>query len=125
MTQDAPEGGRLELRIGPSSSLEVDCALVVKLPPLPWDMHREAVVVLDDERRPRAYLNRCKHLPIPLDGGTRDFFDSTRRYLFCGTHGALYERATGYCIEGPCRGKVLTAIELRIDAGELVLVLAE
>lgn len=115
----------IEVRAGAVAALERDRALVVKLPPLPWDMHREAIVVLDDHGAPHAYLNRCMHLPIPLDGGTRDFFDSTRRYLFCGTHGALYERGSGYCLSGPCRGKVLKAIEMRIDEGEVVLVLAE
>jgi nitrite reductase/ring-hydroxylating ferredoxin subunit len=115
----------IEVRAGPVTALAADRALVVKLPPLPWDLHREAIVILDEHARPRAYLNRCKHLPIPLDGGTREFFDSSKRYLFCGTHGAMYERGSGFCIAGPCRGKVLTAIELRIDAGEIVLVLAE
>lgn len=116
---------RIEVRAGPVTALEMDRALLVKLPPLPWDLHREAIVVLDESHRPKAYLNRCKHLPVPLDGGTRDFFDSTKRYLLCGTHGALYERGSGYCIVGPCRGKELTPIDLRIDGGEIVLVLAE
>jgi len=115
----------ITVRAGPLSALRADRAIVVKLPPLPWDLHREALVLLDDEGRPRAYLNRCKHLPIPLDGGTREFMDSTKRYLFCGTHGALYERGSGFCIAGPCRGKVLTAIDLRAEDGEIVLVLAE
>lgn len=116
---------KIVVRAGSRAALEPDRALVVQLPELPWDMHREAIVVLDDAGRPRAYLNRCKHLPVPLDGGTRDFFDSTRRYLLCGTHGALYERGSGYCISGPCRGRELTAIELRMEGDELLLVLAE
>jgi nitrite reductase/ring-hydroxylating ferredoxin subunit len=113
------------VRAGPLATLERDGARVVPLPPLPWDMHREAIVVLDDDARPRAYLNRCRHLPIPLDGGSRDFFDSTRRYLHCGTHGALYERGTGFCVAGPCRGKSLAPIDLRVEDGELVLLPSE
>jgi nitrite reductase/ring-hydroxylating ferredoxin subunit len=122
---DSSEGPRIELRAGPASALTRDEAIVVKLPALPWDLHREAIVILDDAGQPRAYLNRCKHLPVPLDGGTRAFFDLTKRYLLCGTHGALYERGTGFCVVGPCRGKSLVPIDLRVDAGEIVLVLAE
>ena len=115
----------IEIPIGRASELVRDGARVVPLPPLPWDMHREAVVVIDDEGRAHAYLNRCKHLPVPLDGGTRDFFDSTRRYLLCGTHGALYERNSGFCIAGPCRGKELTRLDLIERDGELRIVIAE
>jgi nitrite reductase/ring-hydroxylating ferredoxin subunit len=118
----------LTIRVGAGmlGDLSRDPARVIPLPPLPWDLHREAIVTRDEQDRPRAYLNRCKHLPVPLDGGTRDFFDSTRRYLICGTHGALYERATGFCVSGPCRGKVLTPIDLSIDPdGAIWLLLAE
>lgn len=90
-----------------------------------WDLHREAIVILDDQDRPRAYLNRCMHLPIPLDGGARQFFDSTRRYLICATHGALYEPKSGYCISGPCRGKTLVPIELRLDPDGSIALLLE
>ncbi len=116
----------IEVSAGLASELSRSAARVVRLPPLPWDLHREAIVVLDDSDRPRAYLNRCKHLPVPLDGASREFFDATRRYLICGTHGALYEKATGFCVSGPCRGKVLTAIDVRVDAdGAVALLLAE
>jgi nitrite reductase/ring-hydroxylating ferredoxin subunit len=114
------------VRAGVLSELTRNVARVVPLPPVPWDLHREAIVILDERDRPRAYLNRCKHLPVPLDGASREFFDSTHRYLICGTHGALYERSTGFCVAGPCRGKALTAIDLRVeDDGSLALVLSE
>lgn len=116
----------IEVGAGSVADLDETTARVVPLPPLPWDLHREAIVILDERRRPRAYLNRCKHLPVPLDGASRDFFDATKRYLICGTHGALYERATGFCVSGPCRGKTLTAIEIRLDAdGSIALLLTE
>ncbi len=79
----------------------------------------ECLVVLDDEGHVRAYLNVCKHLPIPLDGGTGDYFDDSRTHLFCGTHGARYRLADGRCVEGPCRGEHLDAVAVEIEGDEI------
>jgi nitrite reductase/ring-hydroxylating ferredoxin subunit len=49
-----------------------------------------------------GYLNRCAHVAMELDWQEGVFFDSAGRDLVCGTHGAVYEAATGRCIEGPC-----------------------
>ncbi len=76
---------------------------------------REVLLLLDEDDEPRAYLNRCQHLPIPLDGGSRDFLD-VRGLLKCGTHGALYRVSDGFCLEGPCSGRSLLSLPLRVDA---------
>ncbi|HJL19413.1 MAG TPA: Rieske 2Fe-2S domain-containing protein [Sandaracinaceae bacterium LLY-WYZ-13_1] len=78
---------------------------------------REALVLLDEEGTLRAYLNRCEHLPIPLDAGSREFLSADRRYLVCGTHGALYRLGDGFCVEGPCAGRSLLALPVRVDEG--------
>jgi nitrite reductase/ring-hydroxylating ferredoxin subunit len=61
---------------------------------------------------PRAYLNRCAHLPMELDWTQGEFFESSGLYLMCATHGALYEPDTGHCAGGPCRGSRLHAINV-------------
>jgi nitrite reductase/ring-hydroxylating ferredoxin subunit len=61
---------------------------------------------------PRAYLNRCAHLPMELDWTEGEFFESSGLYLMCATHGALYEPDTGPCAGGPCRGGRLHAINV-------------
>jgi nitrite reductase/ring-hydroxylating ferredoxin subunit len=60
--------------------------------------------------RPRAYLNRCAHVPMELDWNHGEFFESSGLYLMCATHGALYEPDTGKCAGGPCRGGKLQPI---------------
>jgi len=55
-------------------------------------------------QQPRAYLNRCAHVPMELDWNEGEFFESSGEYLMCATHGALYEPTTGRCAGGPCRG---------------------
>jgi nitrite reductase/ring-hydroxylating ferredoxin subunit len=51
-----------------------------------------------------AYLNRCAHVAMEMDWQPNRFFDDTGRWLLCGTHGAVYEPASGQCAGGPCRG---------------------
>ena len=91
--------------------------IAVKLGSNEYGIPREGLVVVDESGTPHCYLNECKHLPIPLDGGSRDFFDAGGRHLFCGTHGAVYRLEDGYCLEGPCEGEALEAIPLSIEDG--------
>lgn len=54
-----------------------------------------------------GYLNRCGHIPVELDWQHGEFFDSSRQYLICATHGALYHPASGDCLGGRCEGRGL------------------
>jgi nitrite reductase/ring-hydroxylating ferredoxin subunit len=51
-----------------------------------------------------GYLNRCAHVPVELDWFKGEFFESSKLYLMCSTHGAIYVPETGVCAGGPCRG---------------------
>lgn len=59
----------------------------------------------------RAFLNRCGHVPVELDWPEGHFLDEERTYIRCATHGAIYDRHTGACMGGPCRGRGLTALQ--------------
>ena len=82
---------------------------------------REALVLRDHGGELRAYLNRCEHLPIPIDGGARRFLSSDGQHLQCGTHGARFRLEDGYCVEGPCVGRALQAIPLEVEDGVVYL----
>jgi nitrite reductase/ring-hydroxylating ferredoxin subunit len=84
---------------------------------------REALVLLDLEGKVRAYLNRCRHLPIPIDSGSRSFLTFDKQHLLCGTHGALYRLDDGVCIAGPCLYLALEALELEEADGELFVLI--
>lgn len=86
---------------------------------------REALVLRDANGALRCYRNLCKHLPIPLDGGTRRFMDPTGRYLECGTHGATYRPEDGLCVAGPCEGERLDALPLVEENGRLLIRIPE
>ena len=68
-----------------------------------------------------AYVNRCRHMPTPLDFVRDEFFSDDGRYLQCYTHGALYEFASGLCVSGPCKGESLYRLPVRIDRGEVLV----
>jgi len=68
-----------------------------------------------------AYLNRCAHKLVELDWQEGEFFDAEHRYLVCATHGAMYDPASGVCVDGPCRGAVLTAVPVRETDGAVWL----
>jgi nitrite reductase/ring-hydroxylating ferredoxin subunit len=108
------------VHVGPRDAIACGSVRIVELPRDAQGRPREAVVVLDGTGTVRAYLNRCRHLPIPLDAGSRVLLDACGRHFRCGTHGALYRLEDGVCVAGPCLGAALVALELRVrDDGTL------
>ena len=68
-----------------------------------------------------AYKNKCKHLAVELDWDNNEFFEEEDRFIVCATHGALYEPSTGKCLMGPCSGKSLEALKIKIDQEKLII----
>ncbi|MBW2464949.1 MAG: Rieske 2Fe-2S domain-containing protein, partial [Deltaproteobacteria bacterium] len=64
---------------------------------------------------PRAYLNECQHLAIPLGGRSGRLLTEDGKSLICRTHGALYRLTDGFCTEGPCLGTHLAPLALEED----------
>ncbi len=62
----------------------------------------------------KAYLNRCPHLPLTLDIGTGSFFTKDGNELLCANHGARFDRGTGDCTWGPCKGRSLQPLECHL-----------
>jgi nitrite reductase/ring-hydroxylating ferredoxin subunit len=121
---------------GTLSSLEPGIVRVVPLPRgsfgSPPVVPLEALVVRDLEGVPRAFLNRCRHLPIPLSftrprasasyDASHEFLTRDNRALECKTHGARYRLDDGMCFEGPCEGRALLALELVVEDDALYLI---
>ena len=79
----------------------------------------QAIVLRDESGAIVAYRNLCRHLPVPLDGGTGELLSEDGLHLVCGTHGATYRVQDGHCIEGPCEGAALQALAVRRNGGDL------
>jgi nitrite reductase/ring-hydroxylating ferredoxin subunit len=112
----------LRIAAGRGSDLAAGAVRVVKLPPA-GRIPREALIVRDRDGSLRAYVNLCQHLPIPLDGGSRRFLTRDGEHLQCGTHGARYRLSDGHCIDGPCQGRSLIALELEQSGDNLTVLL--
>jgi len=112
----------IEVRVCAVDALVPGEAQTTALAPDPRGRPREALIVRDHAGTARAYLNRCRHLPIPMDCGSRDFYDDTKTRLICVTHGATYRLDDGVCDWGPCKGDALEALPLVEREGVLYVV---
>jgi nitrite reductase/ring-hydroxylating ferredoxin subunit len=68
-----------------------------------------------------GYVNRCPHAGHPLDLLPGRFLTPDETLILCSSHGALFEKRTGYCVAGPCAGRTLTPVALEIRDGYVVL----
>lgn len=57
------------------------------------------------------YLNSCPHAGIPLDWEPDSFLDNEGQFIRCANHGALFAIESGDCVQGPCSGQSLWAVE--------------
>jgi nitrite reductase/ring-hydroxylating ferredoxin subunit len=69
----------------------------------------------------RGYVNRCPHAGHPLNLLPDRFLTPDGALILCSSHGALFEKSTGYCVAGPCAGGALTAVALEIRYGFVLL----
>ena len=68
-----------------------------------------------------GYLNRCPHAGHPLDLLPQRFLTADGTLILCSSHGALFEKSTGYCVAGPCAGRSLTPVALEVKCGLVLL----
>jgi nitrite reductase/ring-hydroxylating ferredoxin subunit len=71
---------------------------------------RQPAFVVRFEGQAHAFLNQCGHIAVELDWQEGQFFDDSRLYLVCATHGALYHPRDGRCLGGRCAGRGLIPV---------------
>lgn len=78
-------------------------------------------VVVRERERVYAYVNRCPHAGHALDLVPHRFLTPDGALLLCSSHGAIFEKSTGWCVAGPCAGKSLRAIPVKLEGGYVML----
>ncbi|MFI4869352.1 MAG: Rieske (2Fe-2S) protein [Steroidobacterales bacterium] len=69
----------------------------------------------------RAYVNRCAHLHYPLNYTPHGCLTRDGSMIQCSVHGAIFEKDTGYCVAGPCYGRSLIGLPVRVESGCVLL----
>lgn len=64
-----------------------------------------------------AYVNRCPHAGHQLNFMSDNFLTPDRQLIICRSHGAMFDKASGVCVAGPCPGEALTRIAVVVEAG--------
>jgi nitrite reductase/ring-hydroxylating ferredoxin subunit len=69
----------------------------------------------------RGYVNRCPHAGHPLNLLPGRFLTPDGTLILCSSHGALFEKDSGYCVAGPCAGRALIPVALEVRSGFVLL----
>lgn len=113
--QDAPLHW---LRVCPSAAVaEGSPGLRFELPlrmrPTDASAPQQAAFLLRLDGEPRAFVNRCAHVPVELDWPEGQFLEKGARVIVCPSHEARYDARDGRCLGGPCRGEGLQVVPAR------------
>ncbi len=84
----------------------------------PWPLRG---VVVSTAGGAVAYVNRCPHAGHGLNLRPHRFLTPDSTLLVCSSHGALFEKATGLCVAGPCAGQALTPVPIAVANGYVLL----
>ena len=69
----------------------------------------------------RGFINHCPHVGHPLNLAPHRFLTADSSLILCSSHGALFEKATGLCVAGPCAGRYLRPVPLKVESGFVML----
>jgi nitrite reductase/ring-hydroxylating ferredoxin subunit len=83
-----------------------------------WPL-RGFVVRIKDQVR--GFINSCPHARHPLNFKPHQFLTRDGTLILCSSHGALFEKLTGYCVAGPCAGQSLRTVPLEVTDGYVML----
>jgi nitrite reductase/ring-hydroxylating ferredoxin subunit len=68
-----------------------------------------------------AFVNECPHWSVELDLGDGHFYDEGLDRIYCKNHGALFVLPHGECETGPCMGRSLTRLALRVEEHDVIV----
>ncbi|MET0293243.1 MAG: Rieske 2Fe-2S domain-containing protein [Steroidobacteraceae bacterium] len=65
----------------------------------------------------QGFVNRCPHAGHQLSFRPDKFLTPDKTLILCQSHGALFDKATGRCVGGPCVGEALTPVPVEVVGG--------
>lgn len=86
----------------------------------PFTNEQEAILVpCDEDPGVRGWINDCPHQNQRLDTGRGVALRDGE--IVCPRHGSLFDACSGACDNGPAAGTTLSAVEVGVDDGDVVL----
>ncbi len=82
---------------------------------------RERLFIVRRGNEVFGYINLCPHQGTTLDWNPDTFLTIEKDYILCATHGAFFEIHNGMCVAGPCIGRSLAPVEIKIKDGQIML----
>jgi nitrite reductase/ring-hydroxylating ferredoxin subunit len=82
---------------------------------------RRDIVVVRRQSVLYVYVNSCPHQGTPLETFPDRFLSEDGTQLICSTHGARFRVEDGYCVSGPCEGRLLRAVPFAMVDGNVVI----
>ena len=76
-----------------------------------------SVMAVRQGERVFVYVNDCPHTRAPLDFTPGKFLNLEGTHILCTNHGALFRIDDGHCVEGPCVGDDLEALDAVVEDG--------
>lgn len=70
-----------------------------------------------------GWRNACPHINgAPMAWRKDAYLNAKGTHIACHAHGALFEPETGVCVQGPCMGKALQAVQIsESENGQVML----
>lgn len=77
------------------------------------DNGQDSLFIVRVKGKAYGWKNACPHIDgAPMAWRKDAYMNAKKTHIACHAHGALFELETGVCIQGPCLGKRLQAVEL-------------
>lgn len=84
-----------------------------------FKLEGERLLALRKNGEVYVYRNLCPHQGVSLEWVPDQFLDVDKAFIQCATHSALFRIENGLCVQGPCQGDSLEAVDFQISHGGL------
>jgi len=82
---------------------------------------QENIFVVRKKAQIYAYKNSCPHTQAPLDWRPDEFLDEDKKTIICALHGATFSIEDGRCLQGPCNGRGLQSVTVKVSEETIYL----
>lgn len=86
---------------------------------------QDTLFVLRHQGLLHGWANRCPHQGVPMAWRRHAHLNASGTHVQCHAHGALFDKVSGLCVQGPCLGQRLSPRALHTDDHGVVHALPE